>query len=84
MQKPFKPTSPSCGNPYEELANAIILQAVQDYRRALRALRRNPSIVLAEDVKTEVERFFLSDWFQALTNIDGEYMVKKLQEEAGR
>ena len=84
MQRPFKPTSSYCGEPYEELANAIILQAVQDYRRALRALRRNPSIVLAEDVKTEVERFFLSDWFQALTNIDGEYMVKKLQEEAGR
>lgn len=84
MQKPFKPTSPSCGNPYEELANAIILQAVQDYRRALRVLRRKPKDLPADDTKTEVERFFLSDWFQALTNIDGEYMVKKLREEAGR
>jgi hypothetical protein len=29
-------------NPYEELANAIIAQAVQDYRAELRFLKRHP------------------------------------------
>lgn len=30
-------------NGYEELANAIILQAVKDYREALRLLGMNPN-----------------------------------------
>ena len=29
-------------SPYENLANAIILQAVKDYRQALRFLKRHP------------------------------------------
>lgn len=29
-------------NPYEKLANAIILQAVSDYRVALKKVKKNP------------------------------------------
>ena len=29
-------------NPHEELANAIVVQAVKDYRHALRFLKRHP------------------------------------------
>ena len=57
-------------DPYENLANAIIMRAVEDYR-------------LAEDRRTlkEIEGFFLSDWFSVLTNLDGAALLQKLREE---
>lgn len=66
---------------YEELANAIILQAVKDYRAALKALRKNPKSISANKDKADCERFLLGDWFPALTSIDGEMLMKQLQQE---
>ena len=66
---------------YEKLANAIIIQAAKDYRVAKRKLRRKPG---NKDAKTEaesIERFFRSDWFRALTEVDGEMLIRKLNEE---
>ena len=70
--------------PYERLANAIILQAVRDYRTALKALRMNPRNKAAQTEKESVERFFRSQWYQALTTVDGEMLIKKLNEEVMR
>ncbi len=66
---------------YENLANAIILQAVKDYRDALKALKRNPDYRIAQSGKKECEQFFCSEWFQALTSIDGRMLIRKLQRE---
>ena len=56
--------------PYENLANAIILQAVKDYR-------------LHDDEKelASIERFFRSGWFNTLTSIDPEMLIAKLRKE---
>ena len=51
---------------YENLANAIILQAVRDYRTALKALKLNPSNKSARIEKENIERFFLSDWYKEI------------------
>ena len=67
--------------PYQNLANAIILKAVDDYRDALRDLRINPSYSDAQRTLSDVERFFRSGWFSALTTIDPEVLIKKLQSE---
>lgn len=61
-------------DPYENLANAVVLQAVKDYRRALRCAGRTP-------LRSELERFFRSGWYRQLTELDGEYLMRKLQEE---
>lgn len=55
---------------YEELANAIVLQAVKDYR-------------LHDDEPTlnEIERFFRSGWFSVLTKLDPECLISKLRKE---
>jgi hypothetical protein len=66
---------------YENLANAIILQAVRDYRMALKSLRANPKNRSALADKDEVERFFRSDWFSVLTSVDGEMLIRSLQME---
>lgn len=67
--------------PYENLANAIILRAVEDYREALRDLEVNPRYSLALRTVSDVERFFRSGWFSALTSLDGVVLMKKLQKE---
>lgn len=68
---------------YEKLANAIILQAVDDYRVALKSIRANPKSHVALSDKKEIERFFRSEWFTVLTGIDGDLLMKKLQMEVG-
>ncbi len=67
--------------PYEKLANAIVLRAVDDYREALRDLEVNPRYPLAQRTVSDVERFFRSGWFSVLTSLDGVVLMKKLQKE---
>ncbi len=57
-------------NGYQELANAIILQAFKDYRKT--PLAR---------VRGEVKSFFLSDWFRVLTNVSGQMIYERLEKE---
>lgn len=66
---------------YELLAKAIILKAVDDYRSARRVLARNPNNIFAQDKLASCERFFLSDWFAVLSNVDGEFILNKLKNE---
>ena len=58
---------------YKELANAIILQAVKDYRKALKHDERGR--------KREIEKFFRSVWFSILTNVAHEMLIQKLRAE---
>lgn len=70
---------------YQLLANAIIEQAVKDYRydRDILKTRSEKTTAYknaAYDIK-RIERFFRSDWFKELTDIDGEWLLDKLREE---
>ena len=67
--------------PHEKLANAIVLQAVKDFRAARRKLRRKPQNEDAKRMIKDCERFFLSDWFVELTDVDGRAVLRKLYEE---
>lgn len=69
---------------YEGLANAIIVQAAKDYRAALMVLSENPRSILANRDKAECERFFLGKWFSELTEVDGKWLMRKLQREVER
>lgn len=66
-------------DPYKNLANAIVIQAANDYRKALKLLKRNPKYEPALTTKRECERFFHSEWFRFLTNADPEYLINHLQ-----
>lgn len=66
---------------WQDLANAIIIQAVKDHRRAQRVLKAHPRHKAAKKVKDETESFFRSDWYRALTNVDGEVLIKRLNSE---
>ena len=67
---------------YENIANAIILLAVKDYRQALKLLSKNPHSRSAMAAVNEMERFFRSDWYETLTSVDGGMLIRKLREEA--
>ncbi len=67
---------------WEDLANAIILQAVEDYRMARKRVRARPDQKVAQATIREVERFFKSWWFTQLTDVDGEMLLEKLRKEA--
>ena len=69
-------------DPYENLANAIVLQAVKDYRDAIKRLKKKSSKQVAMADAMECERFFRSGWYKTLTSVDGEYLITKLREEA--
>lgn len=69
---------------YEKLANAIILQAVKDWRAARRKLKRKAQNESARIELESCERFFCSEWFMILTNVDGVVILRKLYEEDGR
>ena len=66
---------------YENLANAIVEQAVTDYRRARAKLAKDAEDVMALKMRRETERFFHSAWFGQLPSIDGECLLQKLEGE---
>lgn len=69
------------GDPYENLANAIILTAVDDYRRALKKYSKNPDSKSAKVEVDSLERFFRSQWYSVLTSVEGEFLIRKLRAE---
>ena len=68
-------------DPYEKLANAIVLETAKDYRKALKKLSKYPGNADARIEKEKCERFFRSKWYVGLTSVDGEMLIRKLQEE---
>ena len=71
-----------CCNPtncFEELANAIVLQACKDYRAALQGEfigKASPKCAIRE-----CEKFFKSEWFTILTKLNGTMLMNKLKDE---
>jgi hypothetical protein len=64
---------------YHDLANAIVLQAVEDYRNALNGIayhHHSPEFVIKS-----IERFFRSDYFEVLSTVKGEYLIEQLKKE---
>lgn len=60
---------------YQEFANAIIEQAAIDYYNICAGFDKSHS-------KRSLEDFFHSEWFSILTDMDPEYLIKKIRERA--
>lgn len=67
---------------YEDLANAIILKAAEDYRIAYRQANILSVGKSSQQDCRDLERFFRSDWYKKLTSVDGEYLIKILRKQA--
>ena len=67
--------------PYQNLANAIVLTAAEDYRDALKILKRNPYDRDAAAECNSIKWFFRSGWFAVLTDLDPEALITELNRE---
>lgn len=65
---------------YENLANAIIESAVDDYRGALQYMKQHPRSRLAGGHVKELERFFHSEWYECLTDLNADFLLRKVRE----
>ena len=69
-------------DPYEELANAVVIQACEDYKRAyICHLRSNGKGKKTQKQLEELETFFRSDWYKTLTEVDDEFLMERLRNE---
>lgn len=69
-------------DPYEELANAIVIQACNDYKKAYKqSLRRSGIVGEADEELAELEEFFRSDLCKQLTEVDGEYLMERIRND---
>lgn len=66
---------------WENLANAIVLTAVKDFRTEYKKLLKNPKSKAAAAEVASLIRFFTSDYYSSLTSVDGEFLVRKLKSE---
>ncbi len=73
------------GDPYDELAVAVIEQAIDDYRRLGRKLPVLSSSLekrRIEDEMKSIVRFFLSEWYRLLSSGEnGPHILELLNEE---
>lgn len=67
---------------YHVLANAIIIRAVEDYRDAIKTLKKHPKDRKAMDTALEIEEFFRSEWYKVLTGADAKKLLDRLRREA--
>lgn len=68
-------------DPYESLGNTVVLQAVKDYREAVKKLSHGRKNIAAEDTKKECEKFFISGHFNIFTSLDGKVLLSQLEKE---
>lgn len=70
---------------YHKLAAAIVIQAVDDFRKAIKHLVRGRGN-LDLDLKEidDVIRFVNSKWFTTLTDIEQSIVINKLKEEVAQ
>lgn len=72
-------------DPFENIANAVVIQACKDYRKAYkRYLRRYRSTDKPDEKLAELESFFRSAWYKTLTAIDGEYLMDRIKKEVSQ
>lgn len=67
---------------YQNLANAIIIKAIKDFRRCLKVAKknnRNKEAAIKE--MKEIVEFIKSPWFRTLTSLEPSVLLKKLQQE---
>lgn len=65
-------------DPYQELANAIIVSASKDYMRAYKKYLRTG---LDYGKVMKEERFFFTDWFNTLSDANPDYLVSAMRKK---
>ena len=65
-----------------DLVQAIVMQAVKDWKDAKKKLKKKPDDLLLKSMVEECEKFFKSEYFNNLTGLDGNSILGKLKDES--
>ena len=68
-------------NPVQDLLNAVVVRAAEDYREANVLMILKPSSYSARKTAKECRSFFLSPEFSAYTTVEGAFILEKLDHE---
>ena len=79
----YEKRSAMLGSGWRALADAIILQAAEDYRRLTRRLITHPDELDKKSEKRRIERFLCSPWFGVLSELDGRRLLRDLKADLG-
>lgn len=66
---------------YEELANAIVIRAAEDYIESKKKLKKDFTDTNAMAMLHETYRFFQLDWYKCLTTVDADIIIEHLKGE---
>ena len=66
---------------YQALANAIIIQAAKDFKAAYKRMKRFPNDSRAQDEVRDITKFFCSQWFEMLSDVDGPTLLRTIKDE---
>jgi len=66
---------------YEDLANAIVVKAVDDYKRAYMKYLHEPYNIETKSRKDGLRVFFGSESYCALTTLDADYLLESIEKE---
>ena len=66
---------------YEMLAAAVVERAVLDYRQAQENIRAKYNVLDAQNMIRRLERFFRSEWFGILSDLDGEDLIELMRRQ---
>ena len=69
---------------YQALANAVVVQAAKDYKKALRTIKKHPGSRGAMAEARKLEKFFHSSWYCVLTDVNPDYLINRLRREAAK
>lgn len=68
--------------PWEDLANGIVEQAADEYKKALKRIQKTDSLKAAQEIHS-LNRWFRGKWFSMLTQVDPEYIIENLNKYYG-
>lgn len=67
---------------YANLANAIIILACEDYYKSYRRVMKGNASKKMINMAEDCEEFFQSEWFEELTELDGEMVMNLIRTQA--
>ena len=70
-----------CEEGWNDLAHAVVVQAVKDFKTAYKALRKHPDRKEPMKEVREITKFFASEYFESLFDLDGPALLRKVKEE---
>ena len=83
MEPVYEKRSAMLGSGWRALADAIILQATDDYRRLTQRIAKHPDELDNVSEMRRIERFLRSDWFGVLSDLDGRRLLRDLKADLG-